>query len=141
MAYVLEEITTPEQRAELAKYELQSPFTSGPADVSEWLVDRKRGLYLINLGGGIDKPYFLVFADRNAVLLQVEGWRRGSGLTVPKGVDETWTIESVPVQRYLAKRIPEILKEFRRALVAYGSLGDATIARSVTVKLGPTRLI
>src|SRR4051812_48938670 len=104
MAYVLEEFTSPQQQAEFAQLNLASPFTSGPAVVRAWLVDRERGLYFINLGGGGERAYSLVLADRNGVLLRAQGERRATGQFVPKGVDENWSISSASIPKDLASR-------------------------------------
>src|SRR5688572_16295654 len=140
MSYILEKVVTPDQRAELARFDLASPFTSGPADVYEWLVDRDRGLYFINLGGGVDRDYFLVFADRTGSLLRAQGERRAKDAS-PGRVDEFWRLESISIPRALAARKEEILSLFREALAAYGSLGDAKRAQSVSVNLGTPKLV
>jgi len=142
MTYILETIVTPEQRAEVARLALASPFTAGPAVVKEWLVDRERGLYFINLGGGsLEMPYFLVLADRTGVLLMAEGERHTTGPVVPRGLEESWEIKGISIPRSFANRNGEILAMFREALQAYGSLGDPDRARSVNVRLGSAKLV
>jgi len=136
MTFEMEKIQTDAQRAEANALSLKSPFTSGQAAIHEWLVDRERELYFINLGGGgPDRPYFLVLADRSGVVLRAEGREKSEGRYMPQGITVAWNIESLAIPKKQSARSGELLALFSEALRAYGYLGDASVAKSVSVAL------
>jgi hypothetical protein len=102
MAFVLETIDSIEQRAEIVALGLKSPFNSQPLELCRRWVDRARGLYFMNLGGGgSEKPWYLVLADRGGPVLEARGWEWASDPMLPETLEVKWNIESLAI----AKRV------------------------------------
>jgi hypothetical protein len=135
MTFEMEAIENSAQQAEVAALGLNSPFTSGPASIRRWLVDRDRGLYFINLGGGGERPYFLVLADRNGVLLQAEAAEEADGDFAPNAATVSWSFNSIVIPKREAERVDEILALLRESLQAYGHLGNTKVVKSISVAL------
>lgn len=135
MVFEMEQVQSAAQKAEAAAFGLESPFTSGPAEIRRWLVDRARGVYFINLGGGGERPYFLVLAGRNGVLLQAEALNKADGEFLPKGITVAWSFRSIVIPKREAERAEEILALLNESLQAYGYLGNAEVASSISVAM------
>jgi len=142
MTFVTEKIGTDEQRAEFAGLGLISRITRRPAQLSEWVVDRERGLYFVNFGGGAGgAPYFLALADKDGLVLDAQAYEKSDGPYRPKGVEVEWTVESIAIPQRAAILAKDLVTALSDALKVYGSLGNAEVTKSVQVKLVSPRLV
>jgi hypothetical protein len=136
MAFVIEKIESAKQRAEFESLRLISPITRQPAKLGRWVVDRERGLYFVNFGGGAaEMPYLLALAEQGSVVLQAEGREQSKGPIVPNGVDVSWNVQSITIAKSEASRADQLLKALRDALLAYGSLGNPDVVKSVRINM------
>jgi hypothetical protein len=142
MSFALEMIRTSEERAELDDLGLTSPITNKPVAVSRWVVDRGRSMYLVNLGGGGNEiPWLLVLVVKGLGIVRAEGREYSSGEYRKNGVEISWELISVTMPEPMRNHEQELRQALEDALTAYGSLGNVEIAKTVRVRMAPTRFI
>ena len=75
MTFLLEAVDTQARRTECASLGLISPPTMKPYHEDyKWVVDRERGLYFVNFGGGYsEKPWSLALVVKGVVSLKPKG--------------------------------------------------------------------
>lgn len=138
VSFVVEKVETPEQLAEFESFQLKDPFRHLPLRPSRWVVDRERGWYFINLGGGASEmPWFLRLFNRAGLAVNIDGRCRAVGKMKPKSVEVWWHLESIEIPKEHASRTDELLQLIVEALHAYGSLGRSELTKAVHVKLAP----
>lgn len=136
MSFIAEKIETPEQRKEFESFALKDPFRHEPLMPFTWAVDRKRGWYFVNLGGGASEmPWFLRLFNRNGLIVNMHGRQRASGARQPKSVEVWWNLERIEIPRQHATRTDELLDISIEALQAYGINGRGELTKAVHVSL------
>lgn len=136
MTFVREEIDTAERRQERDGLHLVSPVTRSSFDEPRWFVDRERGLYFVELGGGGPEiPFVFGLADKTGVLLEAQARAETVGEYHKKNIDLTWHLSRIKIRKEYAARADELLARLREALESYGLAGNSTVTKSVRVEL------
>ena len=143
MAFQIEAIDTPEKRAEFAAFNFTYPLSHTPLDARKWVVDRERGLYFVNRGGGSPRevPFFFSLVTSEGTRINCEGSMDAKGDIYPDGAVVTWNITLIQIPKDEAPRREEIVAWIYEALKLYGNLGNPEITKSTSVNLPSPELV
>jgi hypothetical protein len=142
VSFVAEKVETTDQLAEFESFQLKDPFRHLPLRPSRWAVDRVRGWYFVNLGGGASEmPWFLRLFSRAGLVVNIHGRYRAVGEMKPKSVEVWWHLESIEIPKQHASRTDDLLQLIVEALQAYGHLGRSELAKAVHVNVIAPRFI
>lgn len=142
MAFSVEKIETPEQRAEFNSFGFMRPGTKMPSEALTWIVDRFRGVFLVNLGGGsLERPYFFRLIAPNDIDVRFEGTLQTDGDIGAGGLEVWWRISEMRVHHSQKNRIAEIGDWIREGLKVYGALGSSQHTKVVHVELPIASLV
>jgi len=135
MAFVNEDINTPERIREFDAFNLISPITGKPPERWKWTVDRERGFYLISFGGGaLEIPRIFALVGPNGVI-EIRGDRHAQGRYADRSVQIEWQISAVRIPRSLASQATVLMSILREALTAHGTHFNSEPVKSVQISL------
>jgi hypothetical protein len=140
MSFAVENIETAAQVAEFESFALKDPFRHEPLRASPWAVDRQRGWYFVNLGGGASEmPWFLRLFNREGLDVQIRGRQKAKGPRQPNSIEVWWALERIEIPKQHAARTDELLQLITEALQAYGINGHSELTKAVHVTvIAPT---
>jgi hypothetical protein len=142
MSFIAEKIQTPQQIAEFESFALKDPFRHEPLHPFTWAVDRERGWYFVNLGGGASEtPWFLRLFNREGLVVNMHGRQRASGPRQPHSVEVWWNFELIEIPKQHATRTDELLQLITEALQAYGINGRSELTKAVHVSLTAPKFV
>lgn len=140
MVFTVEKLSSPAVRSEFETFGFKQPGTNAPAEASQWIVDREKGVFIASLGGGMfDRPNFFQLATRNGIRASVEARVEAKGAAVPQGLEVRWNVSAILVPKEHAASAAEIREWVVEALKQFGYLGESELSKEVHVGFSAAR--